>query len=682
LAPLPFAESLAGRFVYDDHLLIETPTSVHSLQRIGELWKTEFWHGLSTIHFRYFRPLVSTSYALDWSVWQGQPLGFHLTNLCLHALVSLLLYSSLCRWSAAPIGALLAVLAWAWHPSKVEAVAWISGRTDLLCALGVLVACAGVERRLRGARKLGLALEGAGLFVALASKEHGVVAPAFIAVEAWSHGGRRILDRAELVRLARSAAPHAAIVAAYLAFRFAVFPIVPERTATLSFLDARLYTLETLGEFAHIVFFPFDLSIQRAPIRVDSAFHVIHDAGRLAMGTAFVVVVSAVALFLWKKPGSTGRVVGCLLGLAALAPVANVGAAKMVFLFAERFAYIPLMGFALCVVPRTRLAWQTLVPWSALLIACAIGSARHTRHFLDDRRLWAHEMAANPKQPLALRFACQEAMQRRRYREALTLAMRGYEASRGWPVPQPDRVEFALRAARSLESVTLDARRDVLEEIAEFYDTFFRGSGTARIDVDPVHVSVDAGGNEAHNFRRGDRSRLAQVGLWRAAVASRLDRCDAAVTAIRDYLVGTGEPSGRIEAVLVLGRCARWDEARAAASALDTTQPAIQELVRNLHWIEENAARRHDDLDGALRWSRARTLLLDRGGAYRALLPWTEIIQTDDAGTMFFARTALAAGEDEAARRALGRRMPAGQVEQLLAEWSRELGREPEPAAP
>jgi len=677
LAPLPFAESLAGRFVYDDHLLIEQPESVHSLGRIGELWQSEFWHGLGAIHFRYVRPLVSTSYALDWTIWQGHPLGFHLTNLCVHALVSLLLYDTLCRWSGAPLGALLATLAWAWHPSKVEAVAWIAGRTDLLCALGVLVACVGVHRRLQGTRVQGLALEATGLFVALASKEHGVVAPAFVAVEAWAQGGRRPADRAELRRLAKVAAPHAAVVAGYLGLRFAFFPIVPERTASLSFFDARLYTLETLGEFARIVFFPVHLSIQRAPIHVDDTYRALHDPARIAMGAALVLAL-AIALVVWKRRGSGWRVAGCLLGLVALAPVANLGAAKMVFLFAERFAYIPLMGFALCVVPASvRLGWQAVALWSALLVAYAMGSARHTRDFLDDRHLWEHELAANPKQPLALRFACQDAMQHQRYRESLALALRGYEASRGWPVPQPDRVEFALRAVRSQETLVLDANRAALEQIADFYDTFFRANGTARVDLDPVHVSIDAGGNEAYNFRRGDPSRMAQLELWRAVVASRLERCETATAAARGYLAKAREPSGRLQAVLVLGRCAQLAEARTAAGELDTSEPAIAELVRNLAWIEENAGGAHEDLDGALRWSRARTMLLDRGGAYRALVPWTDAILADEEGRLFFARTAWAAGEDEAARSALAGHMPPAQSEALLARWSRELGREP-----
>ena len=676
LAALPFAESLAGQFVYDDHLLIEKPASVHSLRRLGELWQGEFWRGLDTVHFRYLRPLVSTSYAFDWAIWSGHPFGFHLTNLGLHALVSVMLYAGVCRWSASPFGALLATLAWAWHPSKVEAVAWISGRTDILCALGILVACAGIRRRLDGARALGTALELAGLFVALASKEHGIVAPAFVAVEAWAHGGKRALDRAELTRLAKVVAPHTAVVAAYLAFRFSLYPIVPERTASLSFVDARLYTLETLGEFAKIVFFPFRPTIQRAPIRVDESFRVIHDASRLLLGVIFLGLLGT-ALLVWVKRGQTRRAVGSALGLAALAPVANIAAAKMVFLFAERFAYIPLMGFALCIAPSARPRWPALAPWAALLALFAAGSVRQTHRFLDDRHFWEHELAENPTQPLALRFACQEAMQRQRYREALGLALRGYEAARGWPAPQPYRVEFALRAARSLESVTLDANRDALAQIAEFYDTFFRASGTARIDVDLVHVAIDASGNEAHNFRSRDPQRLAQVELWRAIVASRLDRCEMAVSGVETYLERTEEPSGRISAVLVLGRCARFDRARRAANALDATQPAIAELVRNLAWIESMADKGHDDLDGAIGWSRARTLLLDRGGAYRVLVPFREAILADEHGALFFARTAWAAGEDEAARDALKAPLTPPEAESLLANWSRELGRAP-----
>jgi hypothetical protein len=357
----------------------------------------------------------------------------------------------------------------------------------------------------------------------------------------------------------------------------------------------------------------------------------------------------------------------------------------MVFLFAERFAYLPLMGFALCLVPHLPLAgdvasvarrWRQTLPAAVLLIACAAGSALHAHHFLDDRHLWEHELAENPQQPLALRLACQEAMHRQRYREALAFALRGYEAAKGWPVAQPDRVEFALRAARSVENVTLDAERGSLQQIADFYDAFLASKGTARLDVEPVHVEIDAAGSEAHNFRRSDAKRLEQVRLWRAIVASRVDHCDVAVDGARAYLAQTDAPSGRVDAVLVLARCDQLGDALSAASALDSTQPAIAELTRNLTWIQETEGRLPDDLDGALGRARARTLVLDRGGAYRALLPWRDDIVKDVRGAMFFARTAWAAGYDDAARSALSGKKP-GEADALLRTWSRELGREP-----
>jgi hypothetical protein len=243
-------------------------------------------------------------------------------------------------------------------------------------------------------------------------------------------------------------------------------------------------------------------------------------------------------------------------------------------------------------------------------------------------------------------------------------------------VAQPDRVEFALRAARSVEALTLDANRGALSQIADFYDSFLGSKGTARLDVEPVHFAIDAAGSEAHNFRRSDPRRLEQVRLFRAIVASRIGRCDVAVDGARGYLAQTDVPAGRVDAILVLGRCGELDDALAAARALDTTQPAIAELAHNLAWMRETEGRLTDDLEGALARARARGMVLDRGGAYQAILPWRDAILTDAQGAMFFARTAWAAGQDDAAREALGRTAPA-EADALLRIWSRELGREP-----
>jgi hypothetical protein len=102
---------------------------------------------------------------------------------------------------------------------------------------------------------------------------------------------------------------------------------------------------------------------------------------------------------------------------------------------------------------------------------------------------------------------------------------------------------------------------------------------------------------------------------------------------------------------------------------------SLAELRQNLEWARAVAGEDHASLEGALRWSRAQTLLLNRGAAYVALVPWLAEILLDPDTTVFFARTAWAAGEDAAARQALGGRMSEADAALLLASWSKDLGR-------
>jgi hypothetical protein len=655
---------------------------VHALARLPELWKGEFWQGLAPIHFRYLRPIVSTSYALDWAIWGGKPAGFHATNLALHAAVAWLLYRALRRWSAsaaAPApGALVAAVAWAWHPSKVEAVSWIAGRTDLFCALGILVACEGVRRRLaathRTALTKGVVLEVLGLVVAFGSKESAVVVPAFVVLEAWAFFG------GALRRAARVAAPYAALAVAYVAWRAIFLPIVPERAGSLSLVDGRLFTIETIGEFARVAVFPYPPSIERAPIRVDDAFHVLHDPPRLALGLVALAVLVAGAFAKW--PETTWRRAGWLLGIAALVPVSNLVSARNVFLFAERFAYVPLMGFALFALPRAPKGW-TLAAWSLVLAACFTLSAAHTAHFLDDGSLWAHELEVHPKDPLALRFACEDAMRRHDDKMALELALRGYDAAAGWPVPRPDRVEFAVRAARSLELLALDHDRATLEAISDFYRALVDRQGVALLDRVSPPLRVDAVDPEAKLFFDGDPHRVATTKLWASVTATRLGDCPRALALLHDYLHQQGDPPGRVSAVLVLARCREWDEALPLARALAATDARHETLVTNLEWARSVLgsgwlldAPAVTSADRALECSRAFTLLLDRGRAYRVLTEWEPALLRDRAAATFYARAAWAAGEDEAARRALAAHLAPSEATPLLASWSRELGRD------
>ncbi len=89
----------------------------------------------------YYRPLIWAGYWLDGALWQLNPRIMHAENLLLHLLNCLLLFALLRRLLTPPgwwplVGALLFGL----HPIVTESVCWISGRTDLLAATGLLAA--------------------------------------------------------------------------------------------------------------------------------------------------------------------------------------------------------------------------------------------------------------------------------------------------------------------------------------------------------------------------------------------------------------------------------------------------------------------------------------------------------------------------------------------------------------
>ncbi len=118
-------------------------------------------------HAAIWMPATYISYMADITLF-GHGMGpHHLVNVALHTLNALLLYALLLallpRTADAPGGtravasaalALLATAFWALHPQRVEAVAWIAGRKELLCALFTLL---GLHCWLRSGRRWTLA---------------------------------------------------------------------------------------------------------------------------------------------------------------------------------------------------------------------------------------------------------------------------------------------------------------------------------------------------------------------------------------------------------------------------------------------------------------------------------------------------------------------------------------------
>jgi len=92
---------------------------------------------------QFYRPFSSFSYWLDRKIWGFNPAGFHLTNIFIQIINTIILYFILLNLGLNKMTSFLSSLLFSVFPFHFENVSWISGRTDLLsflfAAVSVLV---------------------------------------------------------------------------------------------------------------------------------------------------------------------------------------------------------------------------------------------------------------------------------------------------------------------------------------------------------------------------------------------------------------------------------------------------------------------------------------------------------------------------------------------------------------
>lgn len=164
----------------------------------------------TTSYLGWWMPLTWISFAIDYHFWGVAPVGYHLTNILLHAvntgLVVLIADRLLRRWQGEwsegqstdpyPLLLLLAGLLWGVHPLRVESVAWVTERKDVLNGVFVLGAIllylCYVEGKSNG-QKLGRSAYFGSLalfLLSLMAKPVSVVIPAMLLVLDWYPLGR------------------------------------------------------------------------------------------------------------------------------------------------------------------------------------------------------------------------------------------------------------------------------------------------------------------------------------------------------------------------------------------------------------------------------------------------------------------------------------------------------------
>lgn len=189
VAVLVFAGSLRNGLTNwdDDYYVTLNPI----IERLDPAGLREIF-GAKIVFMSNCAPVTILSYAVDYALWKRRPAGYHLTNILLHTLCTLLLYALLRRIlgrgdpDGGTIPAALAAGLFAIHPVQVETVAWVSERKNLLGMIFLLAAFLAWLRATEGRFRAGWWVAFFALFAgAMLSKAQAVILPPLLILHAW-----------------------------------------------------------------------------------------------------------------------------------------------------------------------------------------------------------------------------------------------------------------------------------------------------------------------------------------------------------------------------------------------------------------------------------------------------------------------------------------------------------------
>jgi Flp pilus assembly protein TadD len=126
---IAFGRSLGNDFVnYDDNLFIIENNHI----KAGFNTESIKWAFTTTYVSKYFHPPVWLSYILDWSLFGANAGGYHLVSLLWHIGSVILLFLFLSKTTGSLWPSAFAAAFFAIHPLRVESVAWVAERRDVL----------------------------------------------------------------------------------------------------------------------------------------------------------------------------------------------------------------------------------------------------------------------------------------------------------------------------------------------------------------------------------------------------------------------------------------------------------------------------------------------------------------------------------------------------------------------
>jgi Flp pilus assembly protein TadD len=417
-----FGRTINNGFVnYDDDVYVyNNPAIQQGLTLNGIGWA--FTHVVAG----NWHPLTMISYMVDYQLHGLNPGGYHLTNVLLHTVAVILLFLVLEEMTGAPWRSAFVAAVFAIHPLRVESVAWVSERKDVLSGVFFMLTLWAYLRYVRRpfsyVRYLWVVFA---LALGLMSKPMLVTVPfVLLLLDYWplnrfSNSFARqknlsiprqiIFEKLPLLALAIGAC-----IAAVLAQKSAIVP------DTVPAFPARVENaLVACVIYIRQMFYPARLAL----------FYPFPSAGLALWKVAFslVVLVAASAGVVRCASKRPYLLVGWLWYLGMLVPVIGLMQVGLQA-HADRYTYLPAIGLYLAL---TWLGGELFARWhhsrwlfgsvAALVIAgLSAGTFVQISYWHDSESLWNHTLACTANNVVANDNLGEVLLQKGRVNEAIT----------------------------------------------------------------------------------------------------------------------------------------------------------------------------------------------------------------------------------------------------------------------
>ncbi len=387
-----FWPAVKGNFLnYDDDVMVSENPCINGFSARNLSWA--FHHTTTGI----WMPMTWVSYMLDNSLFGKTAAGYHVTNIALHTANTLLLLFLLFKMTGRIGPSAFVAALFAMHPLRVESVAWIAERKDVLSVFFCLLGLMAYVRHVRNPKPTNFMIVVMLMMLSLMSKPMFITFPfLLLLLDYWP------LNRARgsgvWLRLALEKIP-----LFFLTLVFCLIAILAQKSAS-----AIPHGSSSIAGHAARVIGNYFFYIRKIIWPQDLAVIYPQAPPALAAVTAAALLLVLVTWWVLRQGAAKPCLaVGWFWFLGALVPVIGIIPIGHVWT-ADRYTYFPSIGLFLMLVwgiyemaaGRKRLYIVSIICAGCLLAAYAYGTRLYLRCWANSATLFERARAVNPNDPL------------------------------------------------------------------------------------------------------------------------------------------------------------------------------------------------------------------------------------------------------------------------------------------